>query len=484
MRNAIARILAFCLKEAKEVVQQPLLVLSLLLGPALILLLFGLGYQSDRPSIAALLVVPAHPPASYPVEGITQATTASFNLVGIVHERDMALARLNGSEVTVVEIWPDTLDQLVSGGQKIPVEFYSNEINPLNAQWIQYLAYAQINEINKTLLTDLAKQSKSEIDDLQLFLSDARAQVQVLRTGVTIIRQDQQLARLEQTAGTLSASAALISSDARGDLTQLQSDLRELREAQQRGQLGEQQQYLEQTAERIDRLDQVAKQIKGVPADVMVSPLTHQYHSLARTELDPMKFYSPAVLALLIQHIAVALGALSLVRERLLGSIELFRVAPITPLQMLVGKYLGHMLFICTMIALLTLVIVYGLGVPFLGSIWWFGLEVLLLVCAALGVGFTISAIAATDSQAVQLSMLVLLMSIFFSGFFLSLDSFLPVIRGLSLVIPLTHGIIAFQSELFNGRLRDYAPLLWLGTIAIVTFLTAWFFTARQFRRI
>jgi ABC-2 type transport system permease protein len=110
--------LAFCLKEAKEVVQQPLLVLSLLLGPALILLLFGLGYQSDRPTIAALLVVPAHPPAYYPVEGITQAAAASFNLVGVVHERDAALNRLNSSEVTVVEVWPDTLDRLVSGGKK------------------------------------------------------------------------------------------------------------------------------------------------------------------------------------------------------------------------------------------------------------------------------------------------------------------------------------------------------------------------------
>ena len=484
MRDAIGRMLAFGLKEAKEVVQQPLLVLSLLLGPALILLLFGLGYQSDRPTISALLVVPAHPPAYYPIEGITQAAMASFNLVGVVHERNAALTQLNGGAVMVVEAWPDTLDRLATGGQKIPVEFFSNEINPLNAQWIQYLAYAQINEINKTLLTDLANRSKTEVDDLEPFLRDAREQVQALRAGVTIIRQDQQLARLESTAGMLSASVAMIGPDARSDLAQLQSDLRELREAQQRGQLSEQQQHLDQTAERIDRLEQVAGLIKTVPADVLVSPLTHLYHSLARTELDPMKFYAPAVLALLIQHIAVALGALSLVRERLLGSMELFRVAPVTPIQMLVGKYLGHLLFLCAMIALLTLVIVYGLGVPFLGSIWWFGLEVLLLVFAALGVGFTISAIAATDSQAVQLSMLVLLLSIFFSGFFLSLDSFLPVIRGLSLAIPLTHGISAFQSELFNGRLRDYAPLLWLGMIAVVTFLTAWYFTARQFRRI
>jgi ABC-2 type transport system permease protein len=484
MGEAIGRLLAFCLKEVKEVTQQPLLVLSLLLGPSLILFLFGLGYQSERPIISALLVVPANPPAHYPIDGITRAATASFNLVGVVHNREEALALLGSGKVMVVEAWPDTLDRLIVSGQKTPVEFFSNEVNPLNTQWIQYLAYAQINEINKALLTDLADRSKSEINDLQAFLKEAREQVQVLRTGIDIVKQDQQLERLEHTTDTLQTNAELIGPDARGELVQLQADLRGLREAQQRGRLAEEQQRLDRVAEQLDRLEQVSGQLKSVPSDVLVSPLSHQYHSLASIDLDPMKFYAPAVLALLIQHVAVALGALALVRERQLGSMELFRVAPVKPIQMLVGKYLGYLLFILTMVVALTLVIVYGLGVPFLGSVWRFALEVLLLVLASLGVGFTISAIATTDSQAVQLSMLVLLLSIFFSGFFLSLDSFVPAIRDMSQAIPLTHGITAFQSELFNGRLRDANSLLWLSIIAVITFNTAWFFTVRQFRRI
>ena len=39
-------------------------------------------------------------------------------------------------------------------------------------------------------------------------------------------------------------------------------------------------------------------------------------------------FYAPAVLALLLQHLAVTFGALSLVREKILGADEIFRVAP------------------------------------------------------------------------------------------------------------------------------------------------------------
>jgi ABC-2 type transport system permease protein len=191
------------------------------------------------------------------------------------------------------------------------------------------------------------------------------------------------------------------------------------------------------------------------------------------------------VLALLIQHMAVALGALSLVRERMLGSLELFRVAPVSPFQMLVGKYLGYIIFTAALILLLTLMLVFGLQVPFLGNVWWFVGEAVLLILASLGIGFTISAISSTDSQAVQLSMLVLLLSIFFGGFFLPLDSFAPWVRGISYALPLTHGITAFQHEMLQGgAMHDYFPLIGMAAISIITFSIALFGTAQQFRRV
>lgn len=484
MLKAIGRLLAFCSKEANEIARQPRLVLSLLLGPSLILMLFGVGYQSDRPNLETLLVLPANPPEGYPVEDIERVVKANFNVVGVVSDRQAALDRLERREVEVVEVWPDTLDQLMVGGQKLPVEFYANEINPLNEQWIQYLAYAQINEVNNALLTDIAARNQGEAADAEQFLSEARQQVQALRTGVTSVDQADRLERLERIAGLLAVSAAVTSPDVRQDLLQLQGDLRAVREAQQQGQLTTQSQRLQETEERIGRLEQVTGQLKAIPPDVLVSPLYQQYNSLAKIKLDAMTFYAPAVLALLIQHIAVALGALSLVREQQLGSMELFRVAPVTPLQLLLGKYLGYLIFIAALIAVLTLLIIYGLGVPFLGNVWWFVLESLMLVMAALGIGFTISAISKTDSQAVQFSMLVLLLSIFFGGFFLPLDSFSPEVRSISYALPLTHGIMSFQQEMLTGRLTNITPLLWLGVIAALTFATALFFTGRQFRRI
>ena len=60
---------------------------------------------------------------------------------------------------------------------------------------------------------------------------------------------------------------------------------------------------------------------------------------------------------------------------------------------------------------------VFGLGVPFLGDPLLFAGVVALLVLASIGLGLFISVISDSERQAVQLSLLVLLASVFFSGF-------------------------------------------------------------------
>jgi ABC-2 type transport system permease protein len=94
-----------------------------------------------------------------------------------------------------------------------------------------------------------------------------------------------------------------------------------------------------------------------------------------------------------------------------------------------------------------------------------------LFVLASLGIGFVVSAHARSESQAVQLSMLVLLLSVFFSGFFLPLDSFIPAVRWVSFLLPLTYAILGFQSIMLRGQPPE--PMVWAGlaTIAVVAFL-------------
>jgi ABC-2 type transport system permease protein len=387
------RLLSFFSKEVNEVRRQPKLVLSLLLGPFLILLLFGIGYQGERPSIRTALVIPPEGLGPMNVDELEKAITANFTLVKTTSDPNEAQALLDSGQVDVVEVLPAGVEDRLRAGEQSAVNFRYNEINPLNEQWIQYLAYAQVNEINRTV------------------------------------------------------------------------QLRALQEAQR-----------EAAARGVE---------STIPPDVLVSPARPEYQNVRGQALDFMTFYAPGVLALILQHIAVTLGSLSLVRERLLGAMELFRVAPVSLNQVLLGKYLGYTLFVGIIAALLIALLVFTpLAVPFLGSISLFVGMLVLFTLASLGIGFLISAWSSTDSQAVQLSMLVLLMSIFFSGFFLPLENFSPEVRGLGYALPLTHAIDAFQNIMLRGAAPSQFAWLMMAAIGAIGFVATLVLAHWRFNRL
>ena len=57
----IIRVTGFVGKEVREIVRQPRLLLSLLLGPFLILMIFGAGYLGPSPKLRGIIVLPNDP---------------------------------------------------------------------------------------------------------------------------------------------------------------------------------------------------------------------------------------------------------------------------------------------------------------------------------------------------------------------------------------------------------------------------------------
>ena len=133
-------------------------------------------------------------------------------------------------------------------------------------------------------------------------------------------------------------------------------------------------------------------------------------------------YFAPAVLALILQHLAVTLVAMSLVRERTSGMIELFRIAPVSAAEVLAGKVLAFGLIGCAIAGLTVALLVLGLGVPWSGRWRSSRCAIGLLLLASLGLGLLIAVVSDSERQAVQLSLLVLLASVFFSGFVLPID--------------------------------------------------------------
>ncbi|HQF69926.1 MAG TPA: ABC transporter permease, partial [Promineifilum sp.] len=230
-------------------------------------------------------------------------------------------------------------------------------------------------------------------------------------------------------------------------------------------------------------VDGVLSRYQGIDSQVLVSPFRSETLSITDVSLGPTDFFVPAVIALLLQHIAVTLAGLSIVRERQDGPLELFRASPVSAFQTLIGKFIGYLILTAVIGAVLTALVVFGLGVPMLGNWGYYALVVLALLCASLSLGFFLSLLAHTDSQAIQYAMLLLLASIFFSGFFLALYRLWEPVRAVSWALPVTYGINLLQSVMLRGQMPGMIMLGALFLFALVFFVLDWWRLSRLMAR-
>ena len=209
----------------------------------------------------------------------------------------------------------------------------------------------------------------------------------------------------------------------------------------------------------------------AISPQVIAAPTRADTRNLAPITPNVVAYFAPAVLALVLQHMGVTLTALSLVRERLSGAMDIFRVAPVRALEILVGKYLAYAFFNLSIAAAISFLLIGVLRVPLLSPPGQMAWVIVLLSFAAVGLGLLISTIVDSERQAVQLSMLVLLASVFFSGFVLPLDQFITPLRIAAYSLPVTHGIQLLQDFMLRGGTNASWELGVLGAIGVVLFL-------------
>lgn len=109
-----------------------------------------------------------------------------------------------------------------------------------------------------------------------------------------------------------------------------------------------------------------------------------------------------------------------------------------------------------------------------------YALVIVLLILASLGLGFVLSGISETDTQAVQYSMIALLLTIFFTGFVLPLEQLAGPVQVVSYLIPATYGIRALHDVVFRGAVPGPLILGGLAAYAVAMATAAWFVVRRD----
>jgi ABC-2 type transport system permease protein len=499
----VIRTIGFLSKEVLGVARQPRLIASLVLGPFVILLLFGLGFRGQQPEFNTTLVVPNDPRFSADQEAYRAGFAGVFKLQEVTRDETYARQRLTDRKTDVVVIVPsDVLEQIYSGRQAALPVLYS-ETDPTEGAWVKYFAYVQTSELNRRILAEVVRQSKGPASQALEYTAQLRAETdgldadlrsgnlvnaaartgrmivatQAARTGVATALDALGEAGAEPvTTGAGQAAQTLQAIE--GELVGIQSDLA-------RGPAGvpSAQARAQNIRQYNDRFEAQADQINRIPPETLVSPFEARTENVVKFEPTAIAYYTPAVLALLLQHMAVTLAALSSVRDRLLGTLELFRVSPVVAGNILMGKSLGYAFMLALVAVALTAAATAFLGVPSFGSPLFYWLSVGLTIFAALAIGFAISTVANTETQAVQLSMLVLLASVFFGGFFLPLDQLFPWVRAVSFILPVTYGAIDLREVMLRGLQPDLQYLLGPLTLGLFFYLVATLGLRRQMRR-
>ena len=230
-------------------------------------------------------------------------------------------------------------------------------------------------------------------------------------------------------------------------------------------------------------IDSGAANVYRVPADVVAAPTEASIDNVAQSQPTVVQYFAPAVLALILQHLAVTLIALSVVREKNSGLFELFRISPITTAELVTGKLIAYGLFAGAVAFATIALLVVGFHVPMLAQPSWIALVAGLLVASSLGLGLVIAAISDSEAQAVQLTLLVLLASVFFSGFVLAISEFSEPVRSLIYLLPVANAIRLFGDFMFRGGTVVVWQVWVLAGLAVVYIGGAWLLLRRVVAR-
>jgi len=488
--RGIIRASSFFRKEIYEILRQPRLVATLVLGPFLILFIFGIGYRAQSRTLRTLFVAqPYGPITAQDIQQYGKSMGSQLIFAGVTANQNEALAQLQRGQVDLVIVVPGDATSTIKNNQQAVFTLYHHEIDPVQVSYINYLGWVYAGAVNQQLLRSFTLQVQKDTVNLHTSLQEAHQNVSAIRQAVqsgdeTLAQQKQQglASNVDAVSQVVGASLGLLDSLQQtqgtngGNDDPVQSTLIDLR--QNINQLSN---ITGTKDERLTRLDKIEKDItdldgklaefQNIDPSIIVSPFRSETKSVANVQPSISDFFAPAVLALLLQHLAVTFAALSIVRERNVGTMELFRVSPLSAAEALFGKYISYMLFGGVIAAILSALLVFALHVPMLGNWWNFTLVIAAVLFTSLGIGFAISIISQTDSQAVQFSMIILLASVFFSGFIMSLDMLWEPVRVISWLLPTTYGILLLRDIVLRGIDPNWALLGGLIVIGLVLML-------------
>ncbi len=483
MRRSIVRISSYVTKELFELIRQPRLLFGLILTPFLILFLVGIGFRDEPHEFKTLFVVPENETLRDFVTEEAKNVSPQLIYEGMTADLTQALGRLKQGEVDLVISVQGNPQENIEQDEKTWMVFYHDEIEPQLINYMPFFSRVVVDEVNKRLLTQVLEQEQDRSASLKVTLETAVASADALEDSLRAadrVQAQREQERLSQSLSTLDllllAAQPLGASgeDSLPDISGLESTAQGVEPDAPEQDLEDQADEIADVRRDLEELRTQMDQFQSITPRLLVSPFSGQARNVADYIPSMTDYFVGPVIALLLQHLAITFAGLTYVRDRQLGVTELIRVSPLKPLELMLGKYISHFLLSSVIAAVLTYLAVTLLDAPLTGSWLNYSYVAAALIFTSIGLGFVLSLLSESDSHAVQYAMMMLLASVFFTGFFFPLDTLWWPVRSVSWLIPSTYGILMFHDVMLRGLAPQAVQLIILAGMGVVFFLLTW----------
>ncbi|MCF7804684.1 MAG: ABC transporter permease [Candidatus Marinimicrobia bacterium] len=162
-------------------------------------------------------------------------------------------------------------------------------------------------------------------------------------------------------------------------------------------------------------------------------------------------FMVPGIIGLILAFSTLILTAVSIVREREVGTLEQLMVSPLKSWQIMLGKITPFALLGFVEISIVMVAGKYYFMIPMRGSFPLLFFVSFLMLLTTLGLGLFVSSITKTQQQSMFVAWFFLIFIILMSGFFFPVDNMPLWLRRLSLLDPLRYYIACLRGIFLKG---------------------------------
>ncbi|TIO04784.1 MAG: ABC transporter permease [Mesorhizobium sp.] len=159
----------------------------------------------------------------------------------------------------------------------------------------------------------------------------------------------------------------------------------------------------------------------------------------------------PGLLGVILQMTMVMMTAMALTRETERGTMENLLAMPSSPAEIMLGKVLPFLVVGAVQVAVVLVAAKLLFSIPFVGSLTLLLSTVLVFVLSLVLLGYTISTMARSQMQAMQLTFFFFLPSLLLSGFMFPYRGMPGWAQVLGEIFPLTHFLRITRAVMLKG---------------------------------